>query len=57
MEKTCNKCGQTKPINGFYEHPTFKDGRMKTCKECKIKDQKQRTKNKPAKPVAWFIFD
>lgn len=33
-EKTCFKCGATKPITEFYVHPAMGDSRMNKCKGC-----------------------
>lgn len=32
--KVCSHCGQEKPLLDFYRHPSGKDGRDSTCKEC-----------------------
>lgn len=32
--KTCNKCGETKPIEEFSRRHTVKDGRRSQCKTC-----------------------
>lgn len=32
--KQCKKCGETKPLTGFYAHPSMKDGLDSKCKEC-----------------------
>jgi 5-methylcytosine-specific restriction endonuclease McrA len=34
-EKTCNRCGELKPLTGFYRQHTAKDGHAATCKPCK----------------------
>jgi len=33
-EKTCSKCGESKPLSAFYAQMRRKDGRMSHCKEC-----------------------
>lgn len=33
--KTCRTCKAEKPLRQFYRHPTYADGRMSDCKECK----------------------
>lgn len=43
MNKTCFKCGQTKPRTEFYPHPQMGDGLLGKCKDCTKKDTKERT--------------
>ena len=33
--KRCRKCGENKPLDGFYPHPLTVDGLLGSCKECK----------------------
>lgn len=33
--KTCRTCKAIKPLRQFYRHPTYADGHMSDCKECK----------------------
>jgi 5-methylcytosine-specific restriction endonuclease McrA len=33
-EKTCTKCGETKPLEAFNRHRRAKDGRQAHCREC-----------------------
>ena len=33
-EKHCTKCGELKPLSGFYKHRLTKDGYSYHCKEC-----------------------
>lgn len=33
--KTCRTCKTEKPLRQFYRHPTYADGHMSDCKECK----------------------
>jgi len=33
-EKRCSKCGETKPITGFYKHKKYRDGLRSECKKC-----------------------
>lgn len=34
MERTCKKCGETKPIEKFVKSKTTKSGRRAICKKC-----------------------
>lgn len=34
MTKTCNTCGETKPVIEFYAHARMKDGCSNRCKVC-----------------------
>lgn len=40
-QKYCYKCGEVKPIDQFYKHPTAKDGYRGECKACKNKQGEQ----------------
>lgn len=46
MTKTCKICKKEKDIREFYEHVSYKDGRMNVCKEC----HKERVKRSNTKP-------
>lgn len=48
--KNCKRCGVTKPLADFTEHPQMKDGHVNLCKSChnkrmseKIHDRKRHT--------------
>lgn len=32
--KTCIRCNEVKPMDGFYKHKAMKDGHLNKCKEC-----------------------
>jgi hypothetical protein len=32
--RRCRKCGETKPLEDFYRHPTGREGRLARCKRC-----------------------
>lgn len=34
MEKSCSKCGDTKPVEGFSRDQQSKDGKRSRCREC-----------------------
>jgi len=36
--KTCSKCHQELPLDGFYRNPKMADGHFNKCKECTKKD-------------------
>ena len=38
MPKTCTKCGETKPLDGFHRNKGGVDGRHSRCKECVRED-------------------
>lgn len=44
--KRCTKCGETKPLDGFYEHKSCKGGYRPVCKECHGTQVKERRKER-----------
>jgi hypothetical protein len=34
QEKTCTRCGETKPVEAFHRNRRRKDGRQTCCKDC-----------------------
>lgn len=41
MNKTCIKCGKTKPVAEYYKNSTYLDGYSSTCKGCKLDYQRR----------------
>lgn len=39
--KVCRTCKAEKPLRQFYRHPTYADGHMSDCKECKRAYQRE----------------
>jgi hypothetical protein len=42
MEKTCTRCGQTKPLTEFYRSSAGKDGYAHGCKTCHSEYQRNK---------------
>lgn len=40
--KKCRGCGLTKELDGFYSHPTMRDGHLNYCKDCRRRFDNQR---------------
>ena len=47
--KVCNKCGEWKPLEEYYNRKASKDGKASRCKKCQNKDKIQYNKNNPEK--------
>jgi len=43
--RTCKRCKEKKPLDGFYEHSGMKDGYRLECKKCFIADASERRRN------------
>lgn len=48
-EKTCTKCGETKPLEGFHKNADGKFGRRSQCKTCLAQDRNRRYAENPEK--------
>jgi hypothetical protein len=46
LVKKCPKCGRTKPLSEFYHNSTSPDMHGGICKNCQLRVNEQRTKNK-----------
>lgn len=47
MTKQCKKCGQAKPVNGFWSNPKTRDKLKSSCIECTKKyNQEYYNKNR-----------
>ena len=52
MAKTCNKCNEEKPLEGFSKRARAKDGLQSHCKECRSAISKAYRKANPEKVAA-----
>jgi hypothetical protein len=49
--KTCKDCGESKVrCRQFYRHPTYRDGYMNSCKDCK------RQQSREAYELKWHYY-
>ena len=44
-QKKCFKCGEQKPLDDFYKHPTMGDGHLGKCKVCTKQDVRVHRRN------------
>jgi hypothetical protein len=49
MRKRCRKCGRTRLLKFFYEHPNMKDGRLNFCATCVVAGNTARYRANPEK--------
>ena len=52
-EKTCTKCGETKPLEDYHRRPERRDGRMSQCKACRNARSRAWRKKNPGYGRAW----
>lgn len=52
LTRTCNKCGETKPLNEFRKNHTCLHGREPVCRECRNEASRQKTAAARAKRLA-----
>lgn len=45
MDKTCNRCGVSKPLGEFYRNHGTRDGYLNQCKTCKLEWEAERRKH------------
>lgn len=50
MEKTCFKCGQTKPLALFHKHSGMKDGHLNKCASCVVTAVQEWVRKKESEP-------
>lgn len=50
-EKTCKKCGETKPVQKFPKNWNYADSYGATCKECVKLQTKQRNEKKKSENI------
>lgn len=56
-EKTCFKCGQSKPLSDFYKHKAMADGHLNKCKECTKADVRERRYGESREQVLQYDRD
>lgn len=52
MTKTCTKCGEVKPLDGFHRDSKKQDGRFSHCKECVSAQHRARREARKRDPAA-----
>ena len=55
--KTCKRCGETKPLEGFYKDKKNKDGHRGICKTCDKAQVYAKRKGPKVSRTLSYLFD